>query len=1007
MKKVNINSLNKLDDRGDLLRAIETIVQLYTDKAHFIYELLQNAEDCGATKVYFAMFKDRLEVLHNGEPFTEENHMSLRSVALTTKANQVNAIGKFGVGFKSVFGICKTVILCCDPGHYITSKDDYLERFAQKIVNFRDVEEINDEINANIPDEYTTKYILHFCTDEAFSGYHAMDLLHENLSTRLGKLGASVLLFMKNIKEISYSIKGLRPEWNGRGTYLLQKEKIGENCYKISAIGENDSDDISYLMYSRPTRYKKDVNIAFACKWGKDGIPVFSVSPEKHICVYFPTDTPSYVNFVVQAPYGTTPNRGGIPVNNENTTLTDDLAALLHDAILDIKNRKWLTLEFLNIMPLDNTVDCGLLKALHKEMIALMNKENILPVISGGYTGKDNARIVRGEKIAKLFCDNKIHLLTGNNKTEWMPVRLTDQNLRLKHLYSILTDQISVKIIQASNLPALLRENTKFWEQTDNDWLVSFYQYLFNEQPGMLGKQGEFSTVPFIKTVNDRFEAPYIYDQRTRMRTPNVYILPKNVHKVIGELNFVNNFIVEKCSEFLDAMGIYPPDGYTYLIAELNNKYDDKDICEEDQISQLKRAIKYLKDENHDNAIDEFRSKLFIKYISTNSGKTIINTCASIQLYRKCDSKTNISIIEYFSGTSNNFGIIDEDFYIENGIEAKDMKVLEKLGVKNTIVDFGNDEWYDGASCWNYGEFKRWLDFDGISGILNCINNGNKEKSVLLFTMLKSVEKHLKGAYLRNLNRHDRHNDESEILKKIKTQRWLYDCNGKRIRSCDITRYELDTALYGNPDKYSKIYDTLGFKEDKTDIIIDQLKNLSFEQKQKILENITTIVDLQDIMEDIYDPTASDDDELPTEDIGNISRLKSKIINAYNEAENVKYEYVMLHKRVSGCNQREHIKHRYNGFCQMCHTPNYYWETAEIFLEPKKELEQLHLSLCPRCAFEYRQIRCNQEMMDNLKTSLINSQFGNSEVKLNEENVLYFTQRHLAEIKIILEEMGG
>ncbi|WP_461248283.1 hypothetical protein, partial [Treponema sp. R6D11] len=140
-----------------------------------------------------------------------------------------------------------------------------------------------------------------------------MEILHEGISKRLKKLGTSVLLFMKNIEEISYSVSEISDELDCNGSYLLEKKKIGEKCFKITGIGENVTDDVSYLMYLRPTSYNKDVNIAFACEWDKSGFPVFFPAPEKHICVYFPTDTPSNVKFVVQAPYGTTPNRGGIP----------------------------------------------------------------------------------------------------------------------------------------------------------------------------------------------------------------------------------------------------------------------------------------------------------------------------------------------------------------------------------------------------------------------------------------------------------------------------------------------------------------------------------------------------------------------------------------------------------------------------------------------------------------------------------------------------------------------
>ena len=44
--------------------------QFYPDKNHFIYELLQNAEDAGASSVRFEVLPDRLIFAHNGtEPF--------------------------------------------------------------------------------------------------------------------------------------------------------------------------------------------------------------------------------------------------------------------------------------------------------------------------------------------------------------------------------------------------------------------------------------------------------------------------------------------------------------------------------------------------------------------------------------------------------------------------------------------------------------------------------------------------------------------------------------------------------------------------------------------------------------------------------------------------------------------------------------------------------------------------------------------------------------------------
>ena len=92
-----------------LQRALERIIQLYTDKSHFVYELLQNAEDSEATQIKFVQYEDHLVVLHNGKPFTESNLAGLCDIGKSDKVDDLNQIGEFGVGFKSVYGICDTV----------------------------------------------------------------------------------------------------------------------------------------------------------------------------------------------------------------------------------------------------------------------------------------------------------------------------------------------------------------------------------------------------------------------------------------------------------------------------------------------------------------------------------------------------------------------------------------------------------------------------------------------------------------------------------------------------------------------------------------------------------------------------------------------------------------------------------------------------------------------------------------------------------------------------------
>ena len=82
--------------------------QLYSDRAQFLYELIQNAEDAGATWLGFALSADRLEVRHDGRPFTESDVQAICAVGSSTKPGDLTAIGRFGIGFKAVYAYTST-----------------------------------------------------------------------------------------------------------------------------------------------------------------------------------------------------------------------------------------------------------------------------------------------------------------------------------------------------------------------------------------------------------------------------------------------------------------------------------------------------------------------------------------------------------------------------------------------------------------------------------------------------------------------------------------------------------------------------------------------------------------------------------------------------------------------------------------------------------------------------------------------------------------------------------
>jgi hypothetical protein len=166
--------------------ASRLLSELYPDEAHFIYELLQNAEDACATKVEFCLKPDRLLVTHNGTRlFSCKNVDSITSIGKSTKRDDINSIGKFGVGFKAVFSYSKTPRAFSGPFSF---------EIRELVCPYPIVpcSAITGE----------TRFELPFDSDKSPTS------CFEEIATGLAKLPNTVLLFLKNIRSIVWTIEG-------------------------------------------------------------------------------------------------------------------------------------------------------------------------------------------------------------------------------------------------------------------------------------------------------------------------------------------------------------------------------------------------------------------------------------------------------------------------------------------------------------------------------------------------------------------------------------------------------------------------------------------------------------------------------------------------------------------------------------------------------------------------------------------------------------------------------
>lgn len=115
-------ALIEIHERNHFSNGIHSLLtDLYPFTAHFIYELLQNAEDMEASKVRFSLSAKQIRFQHNGKKrmFTVDDIDAITSIGNNVqKKEDQTAIGKFGVGFKAVFSYTKTPEIHSGDKHF-------------------------------------------------------------------------------------------------------------------------------------------------------------------------------------------------------------------------------------------------------------------------------------------------------------------------------------------------------------------------------------------------------------------------------------------------------------------------------------------------------------------------------------------------------------------------------------------------------------------------------------------------------------------------------------------------------------------------------------------------------------------------------------------------------------------------------------------------------------------------------------------------------------------------
>ncbi len=1044
--------LSNQDRDGMLRRSLERIIQLYTDKSHFVYELLQNAEDSCATRIRFEQFEDVLVVMHNGKAFTETNLQGLCDIGQSDKINNLNQIGEFGVGFKSVFGICKTVRLYSNPG-----KEEIAggcERFAVEIQDFTKPVEIEYK---EVPEGYTTVFEFPYCVGETFSGFKTVQELKKAISTRLKDLGITTLLFMRNLAIIDFEVHCVGLE--NKGQYRLTKKTLRPGCTHVYAVENEEKkrgNAVSFLRFSLAIDKEmpnRTLDIAFQMIEDDNGKITFEPARSPYISVYFPTETESKLKFIVQGPFRTTPNRSSVPADDEmNVRFANMLARLLHKSILAVRDLGMLNLSFLKVLPLDekpfNTY--GLFLPLLEETKVTLRNEEVLPTKDEKHYVKLNRAILAGNiGLTDIFTGHDMaELQKRKTDFEWLPTTITERGA-YSDLYAYLVNVLGVDVIRATELRIYFNENVEFLEKKDNDWLVKLYK-LYETIPSAFTFSGRSMLDAWIiRTESERIRPAY---QKIENKYSPVVFLPSNHGKNKG-VEFVHPYLYDRCRSFFETvLHLKKPDDYELTKETIASHYKViSAIDDNDHLKDIGKALRYLRNPDQEGDMRSFlRKNTYIRVKARQ--KTLWARPFEETLYFP-ETEDGMRIEQYFEGLpgENANVYLDYEFYRAAGYTIEDMKLFDVTdsiltGLDETSGDYKNVKTGEITTWRTYGTFRWKLSIEQLEDALLYISKNPKSpasmvKSQIIFRTLQQNEIRLRGKVCIP-NGKDLFDEPSEIIHILKRERrqrlgdwdgkWLYTKTMDLESQSDILRKNLNESLYGKVKTDSELYELLGFKKNRQDQLAEatvEYDKIPKETRQMYLEIELsrsfglTIEQLKSMKENAFihgNSTRRQEDsgdyEFPTENVKNWEALKKHAAQILLYANPVSYAKVVRSVRVSRADEdvaaylknmyRVNASHKYA--CQICHRPHSTVEMCQLENKPNKELDPLNLCLCANCAAKFRIIRNNEtlcsELMQKIATLTEVDIRQNDHVSVTITDLdLWFTQTHMAEIVELLK----
>ena len=438
----------------------------YPDNAHFIYELLQNAEDAEASEVQFILNTDSVEFEHNGSRlFSIRDVESITSIGDSPKKDDPTRIGEFGVGFKAVFVYTSTPEIKSGEYHF----------------RIRDLVVPDTEgLSPRTLDENRTHFLFPFDNPQK-PAEKACAEIEKNLQ----QLDEGALLFLKNIRKIEYRLS------DSRSGSLERIEKDGDRIELSVRRPESSAPDSThYLRFEKEVAVNDGNNgdsgnrkpcriaVAFGMERGKEQKWKIKQLDKGQVCIYFPAEKEtSNLRFHLHAPFASTVARASIRDCPANDELRDHLADLVAESMFAICDQGLLDVAFLATLPNNRDPLDDFYKPIQEKLVEVFKNEKLTPMKRGDHAAASG--IYRGgARLSPLISDKDLAIVLGKNLSLSLWAANAPRNHREDNFLSLLEipewDEKDL-IRELSEQPDLI----KTWLKDKSDeWHQKFYALL-------------------------------------------------------------------------------------------------------------------------------------------------------------------------------------------------------------------------------------------------------------------------------------------------------------------------------------------------------------------------------------------------------------------------------------------------------------------------------------------------------------------------------------------------